>query len=48
MNVIDILKNIRQMKILVNSTFMKNSVRKYELQHVEDNLIDIDDDAGIV
>jgi hypothetical protein len=47
MNLVNIIKNIRNMKIILESSLMKSPVRRMELQHVEDNIIDVDSDKGI-
>lgn len=47
MNLINIVKNIRNMKIIMDQSLLKAPVRKFELKHVKDALIDVDSDVGM-
>ena len=42
MNLVSILKNIRKTRIVMESSLLKSPLRRYQVNHVEDNLIDID------
>ena len=42
MNIVNVIKDIRKSKIVMESSLLKNPLRRYQVNHVEDNLIDID------
>ena len=42
MNIVNVIKDIRRTRIVMESSLLKNPLRRYQVNHVEDNLIDID------
>ena len=42
MNIVNVIKDIRRARIVMESSLLKNPLRRYQVNHVEDNLIDID------
>lgn len=46
MNLVNILKNLRKTKIIMDNSLLKSPMRRYQVNHVEDNLIDIDSEQG--
>ena len=47
MNIVNVIKDIRRTRIVMESSLLKNPLRRYQVNHVEDNLIDIDSEQGL-
>ena len=44
LNMVDIIKKIRYMQIMMNSTHLNSESRRYKLYHTFQNILDLEDD----
>jgi hypothetical protein len=47
MNFLSIIKDLRQVKVLMNNSLMKSKARQYLIDHTPENIIDCDTDSKI-
>ena len=43
LDMLDVVKNMRYMKVLMNGTYLRNEKNKYLLQHTFQSVLDVDE-----